>query len=784
MEWLGGDAMRKPITMRALIPACTVAALSAIASIAFTRLYSSARLLELMLGAVGVALMLSLVLRTRRAALSAALLTSMVFLAGYLFFAVAMTRPPGAGSAPALLTDALGNAGARMLASTIPIDAVPDTVVLPIFLVWVATLGGVELALRSGALLAAFAPPTCVYVLALLFAGPNAQAEVRWAIVYVVVGIVGIAAGTRSPRARGLERLPAQARRWYRIRRLVFGAAGLVLIIIATVAVGPAVAELSTQRPADPRSHVSAPQQQLPESNPLARLSAWARSPQQPLFTVKTDHPSRISWVVLTDYDGLMWTPGGEYHSSGSVLPVRNVPGPSSAIDQEYTMVGLNGVWLPAIDQARQVTQARVSYNPATGTLLYPQGTKTGLRYDVRSRVPQQNAAALDDARLSRSPVIRQYAKRPSPVPKEVERLAYTTVQKANTPYQQALLLERYIHDNHTFSVKAPSGHGLANLRFFLTTDPKAGGHRGTSEQFATAFALLARIVGLPTRIVVGFHAGSKQDNGRYLVKSGDAFAWPEVYFDGPGWVAFDPTPAQGKDATLPADEQTAQAKQRLQEKQRQLQQLKKPGTQPSRDSHASAVAHDPYWIVGHLGTLAAAVGVAAGGVVVVALIAVFIARRSLRRRRLRRGSESHRITGAWHEIVDALRLAGRWPGAAATASDVAAAAAVPVAGYHKQPPLVSVISVADAVNAAAFALGLVSTNDVTSAVYTADEYRRQLRRRRSWWRRWWWSLTPQPLIWARARPHSAVVPPRRDVQTGSEGASSSLDSTVTTLKQ
>ena len=66
---------------------------------------------------------------------------------------------------------------------------------------------------------------------------------------------------------------------------------------------------------------------------------------------------------------------------------------------------------------------------------------------------------------------------------------------------------------------------------------------RGFCQQFAGAFAVMAREVNLPSRVVVGFVPGDKQPDGSYSVTWHDAHAWPEVFFQGTGWVRFEPTP-------------------------------------------------------------------------------------------------------------------------------------------------------------------------------------------------------------------------------------------------
>jgi protein-glutamine gamma-glutamyltransferase len=75
--------------------------------------------------------------------------------------------------------------------------------------------------------------------------------------------------------------------------------------------------------------------------------------------------------------------------------------------------------------------------------------------------------------------------------------------------------------------------------------------HAGDCQHFAGAAALLLRLAGVPTRVVIGFATGVPQPGGRFTVRDVDAHAWIEVYFQGYGWVAFNPTPAAAP-ATIP----------------------------------------------------------------------------------------------------------------------------------------------------------------------------------------------------------------------------------------
>src|SRR5207302_2952554 len=119
----------------------------------------------------------------------------------------------------------------------------------------------------------------------------------------------------------------------------------------------------------------------------------------------------------------------------------------------------------------------------------------------------------------------------------ELQRFALQATAGAGTPYQEALQLADYLRANEVNDVTAPPGHSYRNLEFFLTTS-----HHGTSEQFATTYALMARTLGLPSRVVVGFRPG-RVSGGVWQVRSGDVLIWPEVDFRGLGWVPFYPTP-------------------------------------------------------------------------------------------------------------------------------------------------------------------------------------------------------------------------------------------------
>jgi hypothetical protein len=103
-----------------------------------------------------------------------------------------------------------------------------------------------------------------------------------------------------------------------------------------------------------------------------------------------------------------------------------------------------------------------------------------------------------------------------------------------------------YLGSHYTYSESAPVRH-LALRTFIL------GARRGYCQHFSGAMALMLRMVGVPARVAAGFSPGRQTSDGTYVVTDFDAHSWVEAYFNGIGWVSFDPTPP-----TAPAQSRTS----------------------------------------------------------------------------------------------------------------------------------------------------------------------------------------------------------------------------------
>jgi hypothetical protein len=180
----------------------------------------------------------------------------------------------------------------------------------------------------------------------------------------------------------------------------------------------------------------------------------------------------------------------------------------------------------------------------------------------VTSAVDTTTRDQLEAASVSTPPGDEEATTLPEGVPAIIRRTADRWTADADTPYAQALAIQNrlangaFLYDEETPAARGYDGDGLGVIAEFLRV--KAG----YCIHYASTMAVMARLEGIPSRIVVGYQPGQQQ-NGTDLrrVSSDDLHAWPELYFDGIGWVRFEPTPGRGAVpayAPLPTSDVTA----------------------------------------------------------------------------------------------------------------------------------------------------------------------------------------------------------------------------------
>lgn len=439
---------------------------------------------------------------------------------------------------------------------------------------------------------------------------------------------------------------------------LVLAVAGAVLATAADPVERPAYSLREKQQVPLPPARVA---------SPLDEVAGRMLDPREPVFTYTTDDPiDRWRMVVLDDFNGVNWTPDEQYRRMGAMLEPSSVVATEPARrSASVEFLDEDARWVPSQAMPASVTGLAPLVDEDSGMLLVPEHDGP-LSYDLSwwDPTPGDLRGAAIDSTVPTGDV--------AAIPPEISALATEAAGGMRPAFQTALVLERYLRENYKVATgdNLPTGSGWPQLTEFLT-DSK----RGTSEQFATAYVVLARAIGMPARVAVGYRAteGAGTD---VVVRNQDVLAWPEVAVDGFGWVALDPT-GEAAGSGAPAEglaESTARAREALPAPEEiQEPELPPVDENPATDGDGPGITI-PWLTIGLVLVAAAVVWLA--GVPLTAAI-----RRWRRRHRPGAGA----VVGAWHEARDRLRAYGVPFTAGMTVRDLAGAVPDPpvVSGLH-----------------------------------------------------------------------------------------------------
>ena len=471
--------------------------------------------------------------------------------------------------------------------------------------------------------------------------------------------------------------------------------------------------------PYQPRDAVPRPAEAVSEPNVLPMLGAWAERQDEEILRRSGD-TYLLHLAIYPDYDGVTFNTISKYTDFGD--PTAPLLPPGRYQKELTTTVTWKPItrWLPAPGVPSKVTIPGARVDPDTGSLISPQVPNGGVvSYTVTGSVDAPRLAELAAADVGQAD---RYTALPPDMPTVFQEYAKEVTKNSATYLDQVQAIERAVKADRKFVATAPGGSSVPRLRSFLFDPEEKGGRLGTSEQFASSFAMLTRSLGIPTRVVVGFGQGSPlaTDPNVNVVRGRDAAAWPEVYFAGFGWVPFNPTPDLS--AVRPPPPRDPQPP---------------PPPRPTAVP-TPAVAPPPLLGAEDLQWWWIPVGLVAAGLL--ALGGLAIGRRVRRNRQQQAGA-----VGAWRLIRDSLRLGGDPPEPHRAAVSVAAATGVPEAE-----------TVARAAETASFAPAAVDAPAVWDTARQAD---RELRRKASFWRRLSWPFSPA--VWRKPKQKRAK-PPRR----------------------
>jgi transglutaminase-like putative cysteine protease len=397
--------------------------------------------------------------------------------------------------------------------------------------------------------------------LLLLFLVPTAMADhaAAWAFVVAAAGYLGLLVAEGRDRARGWGRRlsgidtlddVADVSHVARVgRRIGTAAVGVALCVpLALPDVGKGLFTGTGGGPFGRNGGSS----QASVINPIVTIKGQLQDDEvRELLTVRTDAPENayLRLTTLNSFDGAQWNlvqqTAQPDHKVGGKRPiplpaeVAAVPTTQTRYDVEVGPLSVRWLPLPYVPTVVDIG-GDWRWEPTGLAVFSTHGTSHNADFSVVATAP---SPTRDQLRKTGElpPGIGDYLAVPEIVPPAAARVLDEVTAGKDNPYDRALALNEFFFATGGFRYDL-------NYRSKGDVDPVTdflAQRRGYCEQYAGVMAYLARLAGIPARVVVGFTPG-RFDDGRWHVTNKDAHAWPELYFPNAGWVRFEPTPRPG----------------------------------------------------------------------------------------------------------------------------------------------------------------------------------------------------------------------------------------------
>ena len=329
------------------------------------------------------------------------------------------------------------------------------------------------------------------------------------------------------------------------------------------------------------RDHYQPPMDPYQFTSPLSDYRAYVKRHRDDTLVTVHNLPAGtpVRMAVMDRYDGKVWNlsdssgaGAADYRRIGAQIRTeaqQEKAKDAKSAGKPFTATfqireGFNHAWLPSagqvegIDPVQGLQREDLYFNKATDTALTDQVLQAGSSYTVHGLTedrPETRRIANSDPGQAQVPPL---ADAPESLPKAAASMTSMQVRGG----ARALAIEERLHKEGWFShglagdYPSPSGHGDYRINQLLQGQAMVG----DSEQYASAMALLARQMGLPSRVVLGFlpknrdgsisrsRTRTESDGSTRIDFTGrDAQAWVEVNLKGLGWVPFYPTPPETK---------------------------------------------------------------------------------------------------------------------------------------------------------------------------------------------------------------------------------------------
>ncbi|WP_146066081.1 DUF3488 and transglutaminase-like domain-containing protein [Cryobacterium sp. Y82] len=284
-----------------------------------------------------------------------------------------------------------------------------------------------------------------------------------------------------------------------------------------------------------------------PKAGPAFHYTSTAT--EQPYFTLLTlDEVIELTWTARVV--------GADVRNTVDAIPKPFGLGANVETVEASTSVvidGVNSQWLPAPARASSIEglTGRWYWDSRTRAITSVSDNTLGQEYTVSSLELKPTAEQLRQSSTDYSASVRGNLQLPEGLPQIIGETAREVTADTTSNYDAAVAIQNYLRSSaFTYDTEAPvedgyDGGGVGVIGMFLQEK------RGYCVHFASTMAAMARTLGIPSRVSLGYLPGVKSQDreqglGQYIVDSHDLHAWPELYFVGIGWVKFEPTPGRG----------------------------------------------------------------------------------------------------------------------------------------------------------------------------------------------------------------------------------------------
>lgn len=440
----------------------------------------------------------------------------------------------------------------------IPGDA--EFVLVPLLTVGMGTWLAGDHLLRKGTAVPSALLVLTVHAIAIAYSAGLGQPPTWYlAAVALLVGLLLVIAGLGRPGGASYDGRPTA------VGTRQLASSGIVVLLLAGLAGGLGLLFDSTNSLAsdsgqsfDLRERLVRPIDITDSATPLSRVKAGLVDPDnETVFTIRLDGLTDEDVVrllpvaVLDRYDGSIWTSGARFEPAGALLP-RPVEAPpnGAVVSQRVTLTNQYPFrFLPTAGTVRTLDDRGMAWDPSTGTLASIDPDTADYRADVALVLPNQPGTGEGSAASART-------SDKSDLSDDQRRAlsAYLSgvVSANDDPVEQLRQLEADLRtDSFGYNIEAPAGHSLAALVSYLapesTDEDGVSGppaRVGFAEHSAASFAVLARELGIPSRVVVGYRLeeGLTSLSPEALVTNNMIHAWPEAWLPELGWIRFEPT--------------------------------------------------------------------------------------------------------------------------------------------------------------------------------------------------------------------------------------------------